>query len=336
MWLKSSIGLNRGGGSGTPLAEGEVRPSFLGAATQFYELTVTTGAVSRAVDAIAAGTTVHSPTVAPGAVTVSPTVISGGTTIHNPTVAGGMDADAQAYFDAMTTAPDSTRKGLLNTLIAGLKTDGVWTKLDALYIMAAHDAQAARVNAKAPSSVASAVNSPSFTTDLGYISDGTSSYLDTNINPATAGGNYSQNSATIGVWSLTNVTDTLDFDIGNSSTNCRLNCRSALATTFRGQLNNSGGVNFGDSTSVPNSQGMFTITRTSSSNITGYRNAIDLGSSTVTSASVTSANMFLLNVGTDYSNRRLAAAFFGGALTGTDVSNLHSRLSTYLTAVGAI
>lgn len=135
MWLKSSIGLNRQGSSFTPLAEGEVRPSFLGAATQFHDLTVTTGAVSRAVDAIAAGTAIHSPTVTTGAVTVSPAVISGGTTIHSPTVTDGTDADVAAYFAAMTSTPSDPRKALLSTLITGLKSDGVWAKLDALYIL---------------------------------------------------------------------------------------------------------------------------------------------------------------------------------------------------------
>lgn len=70
----------------------------------------------------------------------------------------GYSAEAIAYFAGMSVQPDATRKGQLDTLITSLKSAGVWAKLDALYIMAAHDAQAARVNAVAPGSVATITN----------------------------------------------------------------------------------------------------------------------------------------------------------------------------------
>jgi hypothetical protein len=91
------------------------------------------------------------------------------------------DADAEAYFAAMSVEPDATRKGLLNDLIVGLKADSVWTKITWLSVLAAHDAQAARVNIKTPAQVATAINSPTFTTDLGYAGDGATSYLDTGL-----------------------------------------------------------------------------------------------------------------------------------------------------------
>jgi len=332
VWLKSSIGLNRQGSSFEALAEGEVRPSYLGAGTQVYGVTVTPGAVSRAVDAIAAGTTIHSPTVN---LIIFPSALAAGTTVHSPTVTGGVtyDSDAVTYFNAMSVAPDATRKGLLNDLITGLKTDGIWTKLDALYVMAAHDAQAARVNAKTPSNVASAVNSPTFTTDRGYAGNASTSYIDTNWNPSTAGGNFAQNSASMGVWSRTNSNTASWLDIGNGS-NCRFNSRSSSGSdALRGQINNTTNANYGTNAS---SIAFYSLVRSSSTAVTGYRNSSVSGSGTQTSTSVTNANVFIGRVASDYSGREYAAAFIGGALDGTDISNLHSRLSTYLTAVGAI
>ena len=121
---------------------------------------------------------------------------------------GGVSYEAEAltYFAAMSVAPDDTRKGHLNTLIASLKTAGVWAKLDGLYIMAAHDAQAARVNAVNPASVATANGTITFTTDRGYAGNGTTGYLNTGFNPTTAPSpKYARNSAHMGAWSRTAV-----------------------------------------------------------------------------------------------------------------------------------
>ena len=37
------------------------------------------------------------------------------------------DADAQAFFNVVTTL-DSTQKSAYNTLVLGLKSDGIWAK----------------------------------------------------------------------------------------------------------------------------------------------------------------------------------------------------------------
>lgn len=58
--------------------------------------------------------------------------------------------EAQAETDAlvarMEIAPSAARKKLIDDLIVELKSWGIWQKLDLLYILAAHDAQAARLN----------------------------------------------------------------------------------------------------------------------------------------------------------------------------------------------
>lgn len=46
------------------------------------------------------------------------------------------DADAQAFFNAVTGGGDTlttTEQNAVNTLVVGLKADGIWTKFDALY-----------------------------------------------------------------------------------------------------------------------------------------------------------------------------------------------------------
>lgn len=69
---------------------------------------------------------------------------------------GGYSTEAEAYFAAMTAQPNTTRKNLLAAMIDGIVADGDWSSLDWLMV-ASHDAQAFRVNARNPAKVASEV-----------------------------------------------------------------------------------------------------------------------------------------------------------------------------------
>ena len=88
------------------------------------------------------------PVATPGAVNIQSAAIASVATLYAPAVAvqgTASDSDAQAYFAAMTVQPSAARKGLLRDLIAGLKADGAWAKLRGFWLLAAHDAQAARL-----------------------------------------------------------------------------------------------------------------------------------------------------------------------------------------------
>ena len=117
------------------------------------------------------------------------------------------DAAATALFARFTTPPTSARKAVINTLIVALKDAGVWSKLDALYLFAAADSQAARQNWVQDLYNATAVSSPTFTADRGYNGDGSASYVDSGFNPTTAvTPKFVQNSAYFGLWSRTTTT----------------------------------------------------------------------------------------------------------------------------------
>jgi len=69
----------------------------------------------------------------------------------------------------MSVAPSAARQLVIDALIRQLKDAGVWAKLDVLYVIAAHDIQAGRVNWKNPGTfTATEVSAPTFTTDRGY------------------------------------------------------------------------------------------------------------------------------------------------------------------------
>lgn len=59
---------------------------------------------------------------------------------------GAVPPEARALMARMTTAPSASRARAIATLVRTLKAAGIWSKLDLLYILAAHDAQAARLN----------------------------------------------------------------------------------------------------------------------------------------------------------------------------------------------
>lgn len=120
---------------------------------------------------------------------------------QTPTVSGTTQAETTALLAAMSVQPSSPRTTLINTLIASLKTfktaagQSFWDALDFLYLPAAHDAQAGRINWKNPAQVGTVVGSPTFQTDRGYTGNIGTSYIDTGVALATA---------TLGMTQLTN------------------------------------------------------------------------------------------------------------------------------------
>jgi hypothetical protein len=109
------------------------------------------------------------------------------------------DADYQAVLDYATTQgytlPSASQQLLQNQLLVDLKNGGIWAKLDTLAVFATDgDEDFALIDWKRLSQF-TAVNSPTFTTNVGFSGNGTSAYVDTNFNPSTSGVNYTLNNA---------------------------------------------------------------------------------------------------------------------------------------------
>lgn len=241
-------------------------------------------------------------------------------------------AEASALFARFSTDPGSTRKTAINTFIVALKTAGVWTKLDGLYILAAHSSQAAQRNWIADQYNLTENNSPTFTTDRGYTGNGTNMYLDTGFNPSTASSpQFTRNSAHAGVWSRTE--SLANYDMGETVAGLGVNPRSSTANTMRGYVNDTAAAyNYGSNTT---SVGHFIISRSSSSSTVGYINSTATSTVTSTSTALGSGTITILRNLTGYSSRQIAAAHFGAHLSGADASAFYSALNTYLVTVGA-
>src|SRR3972149_572403 len=123
-----------------------------------------------------------------------------------------------ALEQKFTTRSSVNQINYVNRLIGSLKRDGNWTKLDALWVMAVEAQVQAVYNWKNPgANTLTEVNAPGWIAKQGYTSNGTTSYLNTNFNPATQGVNYTQNSGLFGIYVRTNVSE-IKEDMGFTST----------------------------------------------------------------------------------------------------------------------
>lgn len=262
-------------------------------------------------------------------------VASGGrpVTLLTPTDTA-YDTDTIALLGTMSVQPTATRAGLIDALIAGLKTDGVWSLLDLFYVLAAHDAQAARLNWLNPATFACAeVNSPTFTADQGYAGNGANSYLNTTFVPSTSATKAAQNSATIFSWSRTSAVTAGGGMIGPGTGTFAMN----LVPRNTGDLF-AYRINQTTTTSVANTDGsgLFAASRSGASATQSYRNGSTIGSAgSVASAALPSVALNIGRVGGGFSSVQVAAAGLGANLNGTQHAALNTRLNTYMTAIGA-
>ncbi len=252
------------------------------------------------------------------------------------------DAATLALTARMTVAPSEARVALIDGLVRALKDAGVWAKLDLLYLLAAHDAQAARLNWVSSGFALSAVGAPVFTTDRGYAGDGAAAYLDTGWSPRTQALAYALNSGSMGCW-LNGGTDSADnaaVAMGVSMTPGAIVVPRGSAGQMRGRLNASATVSATGGLGTTR-LGFTALSRTDGATTGFYRDGA-LDSVIASTATLLPANSVFLGgadasgvLGTPVDNR-FAAAFAGAGLSAGEMATLFAALSAYLAGVGAI
>ena len=260
---------------------------------------------------------------------------------------GFEEPETTALLARFSVQPNATRKGHINDLIAGLKADGVWELLDALYIMAAHDEQAGQRNwiADAYNLIPSTtvVTLPTFEVDRGYTGDGLTAYLDTGFNPTTeaATAKYVQNSAHVSVWSRT-AAGASSNDMGCPASNVlRLQCRANSGDTMSASINSAntgiGNGNLSTGGDTTTGVGHFIANRSASNAVELYQNGSTktLAAAAKTSSGIPNANIDIGRVIAAFSARQFAAASIGASLDATKAAALAARKATFMTAVGA-
>lgn len=243
------------------------------------------------------------------------------------------DTSATALFGAMTTQPTTARMALINTLIAGLKTDDLWTRFDLFYVLAAHDSQAGRLNWKSPGTYTLSENGTgTWTTDRDWAGNGTDGWLGAGVAPS-ALTQFQQNSAVAFTWSRTVAQSAVPvFGIG-TGTSFHVHPRNT-SDQFAYRINQATTT----TTANTDGSGLFAVSRTGASATQGYRNGAALGSAGSVASVAPSSTVVGISIGRNnstYSSVACAAAGVGSALDATQQANLYTRLNTFMTAIGA-
>lgn len=249
-------------------------------------------------------------------------------------VTRALGAETRAVIARMTSKPSATRSALIDNLIKSLKVAGIWSLLDAFYVLAAADAQAAKLNWIASAYDLTAVASPTFTADRGYAGDGVSSYLDTNFNASTASSpKFAQNSATQFIWSRTNLANGANHSGDFGIDNARIGRN--LSTSGMGMGRPQSSVT--DNSLIPGSYpGLASWSRSGAAAWASYANGTSASSGTTASAALTNGT-FRIGSWTAgaFGVNQIAIAGFGSNLTAGQHAALKTALQNYLTAIGA-
>lgn len=248
-----------------------------------------------------------------------------------PVVINRFDDDADALFARMTVKPSSARQTLYQTLITDLKTAGIWTKIDCLYVLAAHDAQAGLVNIRQNAFNLTTVGTLTFTADRGYKSDGTTGYLESGFDPTTAGGVLSQNDAHMHAWSLEALQSNMS-EVGNGTF---LVQARTLTNLYASRISATGSDTFANLDGL----GHYLATRVASGSFFMDKDGANVATPTRVSAPLDAQAISVCGRrgggGVTPNVRQLAAAGWGAGLTPSMRTSMYSILRAYLLAVGA-
>lgn len=116
----------------------------------------------------------------------------------------GFDPDAAAFFARVITAGGSlslTEQTAVNTLVVQMKTDGIWSKMKAIYPMVGASAAACAQNLKSSSFTGTFSSGWTFAS-TGATPNGTSAYMNSGLNPST---NLSVTSLSFGGYTSTSA-----------------------------------------------------------------------------------------------------------------------------------
>jgi SPP1 family predicted phage head-tail adaptor len=261
--------------------------------------------------------------------------VTGAATVTSATLNVG-DPDVAAFFTRVTTAGgtlNSTEESAIRTLVSSLKSDGLWSKMLAIYPMVGASASACAQNLKSASYTGTFGGAITYSAN-GITSNGTTGYLDTGFNPSL---HNSAGSSHLSYYSRTSVTES-KVDIGCYGTGYtnpnQLAIHYNAGFTYYNPNNTSDlqiKINEGSS------QGLFIASRTSSTSIFGKRNNNTATTNTIAEAR-NNVKIFILAASINnspefFNTKQCAFASIGDGLSTTDASNLYTIVQTFQTTL---
>jgi hypothetical protein len=238
------------------------------------------------------------------------------------------ETEYQAVLDYATAQgfakPTTDQQLKQNQLLKDLKTAGIWAKLDTFAVFANNGgANFGLIDWKRLTTY-TGINSPTFVSNIGFNSNGTSSYIDLNYNASTAGVNYKLNDACFGAY------------VTPLASNGSLMHTSQSRSLMRNNANAFNGINSGNAVANALTFGTAKIVihdRSSSANYQRIGDTSILETVAQTSSGLPT-NMWILRDTYTFSvNTQIFKFAFAGASLSSFRSNLSTALNNYLTGL---
>jgi hypothetical protein len=247
-----------------------------------------------------------------------------------------VDPDWLAYYNRVIAAGGSlstTEQNATKTLVADLKTAGIWTAMKAIYPMVGASAAACAQNLKSSSFTGTFTSGWTFAS-TGVTPNGTSAYMNTSVVPNV---DLSLNSSHLSFYSRTNQSGTnwdIGSTVGSGATEAGVHMALNLGGNFYPRVfdGNSGISN-------TNTVAFFMANRQNSTTIKAIKNST---ATTITSSVVTaSVNSYEIPIGclnltglfAYYSSKQCAFASLGDGLTDTQSSNFYTAVQAFQTTL---
>ena len=248
------------------------------------------------------------------------------------------DISAQAYFDAVPTPFSAIDKGYINTFFLDLKaSNNNFSHIDVMYLFANSAQGNAGINLIDPATfTATEVNAPGWVAYEGYTSDVATSYLNSTYTPSTDAINFSLNSASAGIYSRTESTEsTYDFGVISNAGNNRIEQISRHGDgNFYARMNDTT-YNIAVNAS---SLALQSTLRTSSTSTSTYTRGSLLNTDAASSSvAVPTIDMYVLcfnsaGAASSFSGRQYSFFFIGDGLV--NISELYTAIQTLMTSFG--
>lgn len=245
-------------------------------------------------------------------------------------------AEYKSVYDSFTTKPSASVANAQNTMVESLVDSGVWSKFDVFYVFAGHtnDNNESLINWKNPgTNDSTAVNSPVFSQYNGFTGNGLSSYINTNYNPSTDKINLSLNSASFGLYSMTDRLAASKIHGVVSGTDFMLLYPKTTGDILRGYINS---TNAKDD-SIINSTGLLSVHRRNSTDLAVSKNKTisSYRTDSITDA-IPNGDFYLLArniIGTgasNYDDIEISMAYIGDFLSQSDLNILVDTFDSYI------
>jgi hypothetical protein len=258
----------------------------------------------------------------------------------------GFDPNAQAFITAAGIT-DATQQNAINQLVLDLKSYSIWDKMFVIYPFVGGTSVTTKYNLVDPTAYQITWNGGVTFNSNGVTGNGSTGYGQTGWNVTTVNSTTGVTaSLSLSVYSRTNsVSDASDIGNTNYPNNdaaIQVLCKRSNGDMYWDNYNASNGrIN----SSVPNSLGLMSTSRTALTSMKIFRNSTQVGTTLTTSATTSditsdlNREMYILaanqrGTAADYTSRNLAFVHFSTGLTDGEIGNLYTAVQAYQTTLG--